>query len=60
MFGEPSLNIISPCDEKGTPMLRTSVGLKPKIPKESQLLYFGTEYFEQLRFHSKKVTIPKL
>ena len=30
----------------------TSVGLKPKIPKEPQLLYFNTEIFEQFRFHS--------
>ena len=29
-----------------------SVGLKLKIPKEPQLFYFGTENFEQFRFHS--------
>ena len=32
----------------------TSIGLKPKIPKEPQLayMYFGTEKFEQFRFQS--------
>ena len=29
-----------------------SVGLEPKIPKEPQLLDFGTEDFEQFRFQS--------
>ena len=29
-----------------------SVGLKPRIPKEPQLLYFDTENFEQFRFQS--------
>ena len=31
---------------------KISVGLKPKIPKEPQFLYFGTENFEQFRFQS--------
>ena len=39
---------------------KPSVGLKLKIPKEPQLLYFGTENFEQLRFQSIYVPIPKL
>ena len=30
----------------------TSVGLKPKIPKEPPLLYFSTENFEQSRFQT--------
>ena len=33
-------------------IINTSVGLKPKIPKEPQFLYFGTENFEQCRFQS--------
>ena len=31
---------------------KTSVGLKLKIPKEPQFLYFGSENFEQFRFQS--------
>ena len=38
----------------------SSVGLKPTIPKKTQLLYFATENFEQIRFQSIKVPIPKL
>ena len=38
----------------------TSVGLEPKIPKELQHLYFGTENVEQLRLQSIEVPIPKL
>ena len=40
-------------------LLFCSVGRKPKIPKEPQL-YFGTENFEQFRFQSIQVPIPKL
>ena len=29
---------------------KTSVGIKPKTPKERQPLYFGTKNFEQFRF----------
>ena len=36
-----------------------SVGLERKIPKEPQLLYFGTENFEQFRFQFQ-FSIPKL
>ena len=31
---------------------KPSVGLTLKIPKEPQLLYFGTKNFEQFRFQS--------
>ena len=34
------------------PYLFSSVGLKQEIPKEPQLLYFGTKNFEQFRFQS--------
>ena len=37
-----------------------SVGLIPKIPKDLQLLYFATGNFEQFRFQSIYVPIPKL
>ena len=40
--------------------INSSVGLQPKIPKEPHLLYFGTENFEQIRFQSIMVPIPKL
>ena len=39
---------------------KSSVGLEPKIPKEPQLLYFGAGNFEQFRFQSIQVPIPKL
>ena len=29
-----------------------SIALKPRIPKEPQILYFGTKNFEQFRFQS--------
>ena len=32
--------------------LNTSVGLKPKIPKEPKYFYFGTENFEHFSFQS--------
>ena len=37
-----------------------SLDLELKIPKEPQLLYFGTENFEQFRFQSIQVLRPKL
>ena len=38
----------------------TSVVLKPKIPKEPHILYFGTKKFEQFRFQSIRAPITKL
>ena len=37
----------------------TSVGPKPKILQEPQLVFFGTEKLEQFRFQSIKAPIPK-
>ena len=48
-FSEGS-NLISECHQ--ALWLYTSVGPKPEIPKESQLIHFGTENFEQFRFQS--------
>ena len=41
-----------PCMYLNINELYTCVGLKPKIPKELQLLYNGTENFEHFRFQS--------
>ena len=38
----------------------TSVGPEPNIPKQPQFLHFGTKDFEQFRFQSIQVPIPKL
>ena len=41
-------------------IVSTSVGLKQKIPEEPSLLCFGTKSFEQFKFQSSYVPIPRL
>ena len=45
--------------ETVSPYKNISIALKPRIPKEPQLLCFGTKNFEQFRFQSVYVPIPK-
>ena len=63
----PELNLARSClplyrwqKVKQTRQVIFSVGPKLKIPKEQILLFCGTDNFEQSRFQSIKVPIPKL
>ena len=40
--------------------LRPSVGLKPRVPEKQRTLFSSTKNFEQFRFQSVWVPIPKL